>query len=178
MHIVLGVISAAAGLIWALVALQRSGFNPTSINPFLWFQRSQWRRKYTEKPIYNLRDPMDVAAVLILGVAKCEGEISAEQKREIQELFEAEFRLDRNEAADLLLASSHLIRDEIYLLDNLGKILEKSSSGFTAEQVGSLLAMMRRIGTLESALNDEQRKLVSATEHYFDRLRPPEGTWG
>jgi hypothetical protein len=124
MHIVLGFLSAVAGLVWALVALQRSGFNPDSLNPFLWFRRSRWRRKYATNPLYNLDDPMDVAAVLILGTAKCEGEISAEQKRAIQTLFEDEFRLDRNAAADLLLASSHLIRNEIYLVDSLDKILE------------------------------------------------------
>jgi len=38
MHIVLGALSAIAGVIWALVALQRSGFNPASLNPFLWYQ--------------------------------------------------------------------------------------------------------------------------------------------
>ena len=105
MHIVIGALSAMAGLIWAFVALQRSGFNPDSINPFLWYRRAQWRRKYGVRPIYNLDDPMDVAAVLILGVAKCEGEISREQKQAIQGLFETEFGLDNNAAADLLLTT-------------------------------------------------------------------------
>lgn len=71
MHIVLGVLSAAAGLIWALVALQRSGFDPASLNPFLWLRRSRWRKSYSTRAIFNLDNPMDVAAVLILGTAKC-----------------------------------------------------------------------------------------------------------
>jgi hypothetical protein len=105
MHIVLGVLSAVAGLVWAMVALQRSGFDPASLNPFLWYRRSQWRRKYGTSPILNLDNPMDVAAVLILGTAKCEGEISTEQKRAVQSIFETEFNLNRDVATDLLLAA-------------------------------------------------------------------------
>ena len=36
MHIILSVITALGGLIWAIVALQRSGFDINSLNPFLW----------------------------------------------------------------------------------------------------------------------------------------------
>ena len=170
MHIVLGVLSAVAGVIWALVALQRSGFNASSLNPFLWYRRAQWRKKYGTHPLYNLDDPMDVAAVLILGTAKFEGEISSEQKGVVLELFEQQFKLDRDAASDLLLASAHLIRDEVYLLDRLDRILEKSGVRFSRAQAGSLLAMMTRIGTLESPLNEEQRKLIAATAHYFEKL--------
>lgn len=177
MHIVIGALSALAGLIWAFVALQRSGFNPDSINPFLWYRRAQWRKKYGVKPIYNLEDPMDVAAVLILGVAKCEGEISREQKQEILNLFETEFKLNNDVAADLLLASSHLLRDEVYLSDNLEKVLSRSAAAFTAGQIESLRDMMRRIGTLESALNEEQRKLINATEAFFRSAATSNGSW-
>lgn len=177
MHIVLAALSALAGLIWALVALQRSGFNPDSINPFLWWRRSRWRRQYAIPPLYRLDDPMDVAAVLILGTAKCEGEISTGQKRAIQALFEHEFKLDADAAADLLLASAHLIRDEIYLVDKFDRILECSSQRFTPEQATSLLGMMTRIGTQESPLNEEQRKLITTTERYFERRFVRQQAW-
>ena len=177
MHIVLGVLSALAGVIWALVALQRSGFNAASLNPFLWYRRAQWRKKYGTHPLYNLDDPMDVAAVLILGTAKCEGEISTGQKRVILDMFEQEFRLDTDAAADLLLASAHLIRNEVYLLDRLERILERSSGRFNQAQAGSMIGMMTRIGTHESVLNEEQRKLISATERYFETLFKRDRQW-
>jgi hypothetical protein len=120
---------------------------------------------------------MDVAAVLILGTAKCEGEISTGQKHAVQSIFENEFKLDRDAAADLLLASSHLIRDEIYLVDNLDKVLDKSSRRFTEEQARSLLAMMQKVGTIESGINEEQRKLILATERYYEKLFAKQGKW-
>ena len=177
MHIVIGALSAFAGLIWAVIALQRSGFNPDSINPFLWYRRAQWRSKYAVKPIYNLAEPMAVAALLILGIAKCEGEISREQKQAIHDLFESAFRLDRDAADDLLLASSHLLRDEIYLVDHLDRILARSRTTFSAEQVNSLLRMMQQVGTLESALNEEQRHLIEATEQSFRKTAGSRHSW-
>ena len=140
MHIVLGMLSAVAGVIWALVALQRSGFSADSLNPFLWYRRSQWKKKYGTHPLYNLDDPMDVAAVLILGSAKCEGEISTGQKRAILELFEEEIKLGPDAANDLLLASSHLIRDEVYLLDRLEKILDTGVRRFRKAETSSVTA--------------------------------------
>jgi hypothetical protein len=177
MHIVLGVLSAVAGVIWALVALQRFGFSASSLNPFLWYRRRQWRKQYATHPLYRLEDPMDVAATLILGTAKCEGEISTGQKQAVLGMYEQEFKLDGDTAADLLLASAHLIRDEVYLLDRLDRLLEISGPHFTQAQAVSLLAMMTRTGTLESALNEEQRKLIAATEHYFEKLFRREQQW-
>jgi len=177
MHIVLAFLSSVAGLIWAVSTLQRSGFHPDMFNPFLWLRRSRWRKQYSIPPLYRLEEPMDVAAVLILGTAKCEGEISAEQKRAIQAIFEQYFKLDGDAAADLLLASAHLIRDEIYLVDNLDRIIDCSSRQFTPEQATSLLSLITRVGTLESPLNEEQRKLITATEKYFERLFAKRQSW-
>jgi uncharacterized tellurite resistance protein B-like protein len=174
MHIVIAAITAVAGLVWALNSLQRSGFDLNSLNPFLAYRRWQWRRTYGGRAIYKLDRPMDVAAVLLLGVAKADGHITSDQKRELLAMFQAEFGISRNEASDLLLASAHLIRDEIYLVDHLDKILERSAPKFEFEAVTALLRMMRRMAALDGAINGEQEKLINATDSYFAaRLRPP-----
>ncbi len=177
MHIVIGVITAVAGLIWAFVALQRGGVDLNALNPFLWHRRAQWRKRYGGKPIYPLSQPMDAAALLLLGVAKCEGEVSAEQKKELRSIFQHEFHLDGSEADDLLLASAYLIREEIYLVDKLPKILERSARSFTTEQIESLLSLMRRVGNLEGPPNEEQEKLIAATAKYFSATTKSPGKW-
>lgn len=178
MHIIIGAITALAGLLWAINSLQRSGFSLSSINPFLAYRRWQWSRTYGARPIYRLERPMDVAAVLLLGIAKADGEITSDQKRELQGLFQSEFEISRDEAADLLLASSHLIRDEIYIVDNLDKILELSAPKFEPSAVGSLLGMMRRIAVLDGSINGEQQKLIDATDRYFStRQKVATGKW-
>jgi hypothetical protein len=177
MHIVIGVLTAAAGLIWALVALQRAGVSIGSLDPFAWYRRMQWQRKYADKPLYCLNEPMDVAAVLLLATAKCEGEVSAEQKQMLLKTFESEFSQTTDEAADLLVASAHLLRNEVYLVDNLDRVLERSKDRFTPTQVASLSTLMRRIAELEGPINEEQRKLIDATQRYFEDRAQPQGAW-
>jgi uncharacterized tellurite resistance protein B-like protein len=177
MHIVIAAITAIAGLLWALSSLQRSGFQLSSLNPFLAYRRWQWSRTYGARPIYKLQRPIDVAAVLLLGVAKADGAITSDQKRELLGMFQSEFSLSRDEASDLLLASSHLIRDEIYLVDHLDKILQRSAERFEPEAVASLLAMMRKVAALDGAINTEQSKLIDATERYFANQIKPTDKW-
>jgi uncharacterized tellurite resistance protein B-like protein len=175
---IIAVITALAGLFWALNALQRSGFQFSSLNPFLAWRRWQWTRSHGLRPIYKLDKPIDVAAVLLLGVAKADGDITSDQKKELLAMFQSEFRISRDESSDLLLASSHLIRDEIYLVDNLAKVLERSSPRFEPDTIASLLAMMRRVAALDGSINTEQQKLIDATERYFAaRLKPAVNKW-
>ena len=177
MHIVIGVLTALAGLIWAIVALQRAGIDLNALNPFLWHRRALWKKKHGEKPIYTLGSPMEVAALMLLGIAKCEGEISAQQKKAIIGIFENEFHLSRDEAADLMLASAHLLRNEIYLVDHLDRILAKSVADFSAGQSASLLQLMQKVAGIEGPVNAEQGKLIQALEDYFTRRGSAQGKW-
>jgi hypothetical protein len=110
---------------------------------------------------------MDVAAVLLLGIAKADGDITSDQKRELLAMFQGEFNISRDEASDLLLASSYLIRDEIYLVDHLDKILARNAPRFEPEVVTFLLAMMRRVAILGGSVDSEQQKLIDSTERFF-----------
>lgn len=175
---IIAVITALAGLFWALSSLQRSGFHFSSLNPFLAYRRWQWSKSYGGKPIYKLDRPMDVAAVLLLGIAKADGDITSDQKKELLAMFQGEFNISRDEASDLLLASSYLIRDEIYLVDHLDKILLRSAPRFEPEAVTSLLAMMRRVAILDGSINGEQQKLIDATERFFAERVKVAGKWG
>ena len=177
MHIVIAAITAVAGLFWALNSLQRSGFSFSALNPFLAWRRWQWRKTYGGRAIYKLDRPMDVAAVLLLGVAKADGEITSDQKKALLGTFQSEFQISRDEASDLLLASSHLIRDEIYLVDHLDKILERSAPRFDPEAIASLLRMMRALAAHDALPNAEQQKLIAAVETYFTARTQPARKW-
>lgn len=174
MHVVIGVITAFAGLVWALNALQRAGFDLNALNPFLWYRRAQWKKKYGEKPLYTLEDPMEVAAVLILGTAKCKGEITAQQKAHILEIFTTVFKLGQGEAEGLLVASTHLLRDVEYVIDHLPKLLARSKSRFTQEQVASTLALLEQVAAFEGAPNAEQTRLIQAVRTQLAMLKKKE----
>ena len=175
MHVLIGLLTAIAGLIWALVAMQRAGISLGS--PFALFRRYQWNRNYSRKPLHSLSEPMDVVAVLLLGVAKCEGEISAEQKKQLLGIFEHEFKISPDEASDLLLASAHLIRNEIYLVDQIDKVLERSLARFTDAHIRTVDKLMMRVASIEGQPNEEQIKLIEAVRHQFGMAKGGSGKW-
>jgi hypothetical protein len=70
-----------------------------------------------------------------------------------------------------------MIRDVIYIVDHLDKILERSAPRFEPEAVSSLLAMMRRVAELDGAINGEQQKLIDVTERFFTARQKPSGKW-
>ena len=65
MHILIGILTAIAGLVWALYRLQNSGVNLNSFNPFFWFRRRKWEKNLHGKQLHRLDKPIDVAAALV-----------------------------------------------------------------------------------------------------------------
>jgi hypothetical protein len=106
MHVLLGLLGS---LITILYILDRLGFDLAGMNPFYWRRRRAWAKKYEGDPIYSVEDPIEVAAILIIGVARLEGDLSAEQKRVAQEQFASAFSMDARAAAQLLGSASHLL---------------------------------------------------------------------
>jgi hypothetical protein len=78
MHIVLGLLGS---IVTILYLLDRLGIDLGGLNPFYWQRRRAWAKKYEGDPIHSVEDPMHVAAILIVGAAKLNGDLSAEQKR-------------------------------------------------------------------------------------------------
>ena len=167
MHIIIGFLTTLAGLIWALHALQKAGVDINAFNPFTWYRRRQWAKKLGGKALYNLGKPMEVAAVLLIGMAKLEGEISREQKKDILHMFQEEFHLSSQQAMELFVSSSYLLQEEDHLLINLPKILEKSASQFTQELSSSLIVLLKRVGNLDGELSHGQNNLLLAIAEYF-----------
>lgn len=162
MHILISLITAVAGLIWALNRLQNSGVNLNAFNPFAWYRRNQWLKKASQKPLYNLSDSVDVASVLIFGMAKLTGEITREQKQEIIEIYSKTFNLSEKEASDIYTHSSFLLRDEFDLIRSVKKIIEGSKEAFTDVQIESLMGILDTVSKMEREPNELQIAYLDA----------------
>ena len=162
----IALLGAVAGLIWALNALGKAGI---SLNPFAWWRRVQWQNQHGTKPLYRLRDPAEVALVLMLGVAKCKGEVTATQKARIRELATGVMKLPDAEVDDLIVAATFMLRDEVYLVDNLERVLLATRARLGAEQKSSMLNMLEDVAAVDGAANAEQRKLIDRTVEQFNR---------
>ena len=177
MHYVIGLITAVAGLLFALNRLQNAGLDLNALNPFLWYRRAQWRKKYASKPLYGLENPMDVASLLMLATAKCEGEISSAQKRQILTMYEHEFDLTLAEASAVLVANAFLLKDEISIVDQLDKVFGRSGQRFTREQTESMLQLMERVAQIDGPENPEQIRLIERTREVLAHVWQPPGKW-
>jgi uncharacterized tellurite resistance protein B-like protein len=162
----IALLGAIAGLIWAVNSLEKSG---VSLNPFAWWRRSQWRKQHGTKPLYRLRDPAEVAAVLLLGVAKCKGDVTAGQKAKLRDLYVRVLKLPEPEADDMLVAAAFLARDEVYIVDSVERILLNTRRAMSAEQKASVLNLMEEVAAVDGPVNAEQRKLIDRTMETLNR---------
>jgi hypothetical protein len=166
MHIVIGLLTTVAGLFWAINALKQSGAWD-SMNPFLWRRKRHWQSKYHTNPLYNLTKPLDVAGVLILGVARLEGELSSEHKLAVLALYKKELHLDEKQASEMFVSSSYYLKDTFPLSDKIGKILEHSIEKFEKSQKQSVLQLIKQIAAFEAEPNQEQQKVIQAVSSHF-----------
>ena len=166
MHILIGMITAIAGLVWALNSLQNSGVNLNSFNPFLWARRKKWEKQLGVKPIHGLTESMEVAALLVLAVAKEHGDITRETKLEILSMFERDFSVKRSKAIDMYSSSIYYIQDTPNIPAEVRNILKPSIENFSIIQKNKLLEMLNVVSKLEDE-TPEQRAIIQAVEDEF-----------
>ena len=177
MHIIIGIITAIAGLVWALNSLQNAGVDLNAFNPFTWIRRRQWARQLGTKPMHALTNSMDAAALLVVAVALLEGEITRDTKLEILQIFEQEFSIQRPRAIELFSASSYLLKDVLNVAAEVRLILAPSKAEFQERQAQTLLAMLNKVATLETAISPDQGSVIKAVELEFGANDKQTETW-
>lgn len=177
MHIVLGLLGAIVTILILLKRLDNAGIDVGWLNPFAWHRRRSFRKRYDTNPIYTLDNPMDVAALVLLGVTKRDGELSSIEKATLLEVFEEEFHLSAKASAALLGASSHLLRDGDALSYQLDKVLKPSEERFTPEQAESTIELMQRMANTDGSASALQSQLIRDVKTILVDRRTPEGKW-
>lgn len=167
MHIIIGALVALGSILWALNRLQANGLDLNAFNPFTWFRRRKWQQAHGAKALHSIDNPMEVAAVFILGVVALEGEITREQKSYIFKIFIDEFGVSEAVAGELYASASYLIKDEIDLSGQVRSILKPSKSKFTTEMVDAVLVYMNKIANIDDEASDFQRSMIDALGREF-----------
>lgn len=167
MHILITIITAIAGLVWALYRLQNSGVNLNAFNPFYWLRRRAWVKQVSTKPYYTFQRPLEAAALLIVGVAKAEGDMSRETKADILAIFTDTFQLDEPSATELLAANVYFLQDIDALENHVANILKPVQEQFSTEQKTSLLDLLKRTASQEGAINTQQQAIINEVAKVF-----------
>ena len=159
MHVILSVLG---GILTVMYFLDRFGIDIGWLNPFWWRHRRNWAKKFDGDPIYGIEDPMQIAALLVVGIAKLDGDVSAEKRSTAVAKFESEFSLSRREADELYVSAAHLLGGPTVVDSQLDGLLQRNASRFSAEQVGSVLAMMQSVAAADSAVSPRQSEFLQS----------------
>ncbi len=170
MHIILAVAGAIITILILLRRLGDAGITIDSLNPFAWYRKHQWLKKYHTKPLFNIEDPKKVAALLIVAVAKADGLISIEEKKRILQLFQEELGYAEKDASGLFTSSAFFLKDEVDILPYLNKILQLSAKSFTHNQISFTIECMQLIARLSAENSTAKNQLIKAFSNYFEKL--------
>lgn len=174
MHIILGALTT---LVTILFLLDRLGIDLGGMNPFHWYRRRAFANKYGSDPIFSVEDPIHVAALLVIGVAKLDGDVTAEQKKAAQQQFESEFSLDSREASDLFGSAAHLLAAPQLIESQLEKLAARNSNRFSREQAESMIEMMERVTSIDGELTTTQSEFITSVRDQFVQEEKGPGTW-
>lgn len=177
MGIVLQLLGLVITFTMAMEGLRRLGIDVGWLNPLTFFRRRAWKKKVTTPPLYALQHPVDVVGVMALAVVQATGAVSAEQKAGVQRLLRDKLQLPEQEAADLWLASSHMLRNRALEVAEVPAVLGPSVAKFTEYHQATLQAVMREASLIEPPLNPRQQALLDAVEGFFAGHRKAGSPW-
>ncbi|MEO1080344.1 MAG: TerB family tellurite resistance protein [Pseudomonadota bacterium] len=173
MHILIGLITAIATL---LFALDRLGVDIGWLNPWAWQRRRRWVKQLSVNPAFNLESPLEAVALLLVATAKIDGDLSSEEKAELRKLLEGELKQTPENASALLRSSTYLLADGEAVIERPDQVLERSLQKFTADQKSSTLEMLGRISQVGSERSEAQRVFISKIAAVFEPERRS-GDW-
>lgn len=160
MHIILGFLGAIITILILLKRLDDAGIDLGWLNPFAWHRRRSFRMKHDLNPAFKLDAPMDVAALLITGAAKIDGDLTTTQKSEILNIFENEFHLSPNEATDLLTSSVFLISNGQEFYPNPERVIKPVHDKLSLEQSKSIKNLLNKVITIDGKATNEQIQFI------------------
>ena len=174
MHVILGILGS---IVTILYMLDRLGIDLGGMNPFYWYRRRAFAKKYGADPIFSVEDPVHVASLLVIGAAKLDGDLTAEQKEKARTLFESEFSMSSKEAAQLFGSAAHLLAAPLLLEEQLGKFADRNTDRFSPEQAESLVRMMTAVASADGDLSAAQQDFINRMRSACLREEKAEGTW-
>lgn len=177
MHIILGLLGTLVTILILANRLSESGIDIGWLNPFAWKRRRDWAKKYHANPVYSLTTPMEVTALIMVALAKSEGEMSAEQKTEIKNKFQQVFHLDADQATALLTSSAFLLKNDVQAIKNMDKLLEPSLNHFSEEQASSAMNLMSHIANFDSPADAFQEDIITRFKNSFRTKRTAAREW-
>lgn len=120
---------------------------------------------------------MHVAALFIIGAAKLDGDLSAEQKKAALSQFESEFSLDSRAASGLLGSAAHLLGAPQVIGTQLKGLADRNTDRMSRDQAESMMQMMVKVASADGDLTADQSEYIERVRSQFIPPEQGQGTW-
>ena len=164
MHIILALLGVVVTILILLKRLQDNGLDVGWLNPITWRRRRKYRQQHDLNPAFKLSSPMEVVALLMVAVAKVDGDISKEQKTGILEWFQSEFHLNEQQSVELFRASVHLISQDDDVFNAPANVFTHCHQLFDHEKSASLCHLINKVSLIDGPASSAQATLLSKIE--------------
>jgi uncharacterized tellurite resistance protein B-like protein len=163
MHILIGLLVAAAGAFWAFryfTSAAREGREAVrDVKGF--FRHGQWSRKIDRRLIENLADPREAAAVLLCQIAAYDGAITDRQRDAILSEMRHAFSAENEDAVALYAVARRALGEINDAGNSLRKVLRPIAENCSEDEKRALVGMLLRVAEIEGPVTDVQHRLVA-----------------
>ena len=162
MHILIAVLGAVAAALWAFtyfVGAAREGREALS-DARGFFRSGKWSKKVGRRMIEHVSDPRESAAILLYQIAAYDGAVTERQQAAIVAEMKRAFSADEETAQGLYAFARVAVGEINDAANSLRKTLAPISQTCTDDEKSAFLAMLEKIGEIESPMTDVQRRLV------------------
>tara|TARA_R110002072_G_scaffold54220_3_gene142351 strand:+ start:401 stop:928 length:528 start_codon:yes stop_codon:yes gene_type:complete len=147
MHIVLAILGALGAIgviVWRIsMAIQGARVIGEAAGEVANLPRKmRFRSKANRKGLSGVDDPQEAAAILLLGMARCGGEVTLEEKSTIRAEMARRFETSEEQAEELLARAAWISASLHNPEDGITRMTNVIAQRLSARELGELAAMM------------------------------------
>lgn len=140
----------------------RLGEAGITLNPFAWYRKHKWLKKYHTQLIFNIESPQKVAALYVVAIAHADGLISLEEKNAILKMFVKEFELTTEDASGLFTSSAFFLKEGTDVVQFSKQIMALTQGQYSAHQIDFTIKCMEKIAALSEANHGRKQSIMTA----------------
>lgn len=165
MHILVGLLVAAAGAFWAFRYFTDAAHEGReAVRDMAGLYRSgKWSRRVGKRLIEHLQDPRESAAILLYQIASYDGAVTERQTSAIIAEMRRAFSADEETAAGLFAFARMAIGEINDASNSLKKIIRPIEAACTPEEKRALVDMLLKVAEIEGPASDTQHRLIGET---------------
>lgn len=166
MHILLGILAALGAVAWFVIRANQVNHAgrellETASDAKSFVRRSRWKSKGDIDPIKDIADPRLAATVMMMMVAKSDGDVTERQRDAIWEHMQSGLGLEPQAASEMLAEARWLTNAYTDVATILRRAASPIEANCTAAERQELIDMLVAVASVEGAVSDLQTNAIN-----------------